>query len=314
MLKGIAFALAACLMWGLIFVVPSFMGSFSTFEVSLGRYSVYGCLSSLLFLNLRRQGLCKYPRSIWLQALLFSFAATYFYYIALVFGLRYSTPAISALVIGVSPITIAFYGNLRKKEINFRSLLLPSLFILIGLVLINAPHIHMHETPSQYFLGLFCSVIALANWSWYVVANVEFFKKNPEVSSSDWSTLIGVSALFWTLFFGSILALFFPEELVTEKYTFSNPALSQFLMGAALLGLLSSWVGAYCWNRASGLLPVALTGQLSIFETIFGVIFVYLIEQRLPPAIELTGIACLIGAVLYGVHITSRASISQNAI
>ena len=33
------------------------------------------------------------------------------------------------------------------------------------------------------------------------------------------------------------------------------------------IGLLASWLGTLMWNRASQLLPAALTGQLIVFET-----------------------------------------------
>ena len=34
------------------------------------------------------------------------------------------------------------------------------------------------------------------------------------------------------------------------------------------IGLLASWLGTLMWNRASRLLPAALTGQLIVFETL----------------------------------------------
>ena len=55
-----------------------------------------------------------------------------------------------------------------------------------------------------------------------------------------------------------------------------------FLIGCATLGLLCSWVGASLWNKASVFLPVSLAGQLMIFETIFGVLFVYMLNQQMP--------------------------------
>ena len=48
MLKGVIFAIIACLVWGLVFVVPSFMQEFSSVEVSMGRYFTYGILSLIL--------------------------------------------------------------------------------------------------------------------------------------------------------------------------------------------------------------------------------------------------------------------------
>jgi hypothetical protein len=47
-----------------------------------------------------------------------------------------------------------------------------------------------------------------------------------------------------------------------------------------------------------------LAGQLTIFETIFGVLFVYLLNQHLPPLIESLGISILLISVLWS-HLPS---------
>jgi len=65
--------------------------------------------------------------------------------------------------------------------------------------------------------------------------------------------------------------VFLKNELQVKKYVTLSPELSAFFIGSAILGLLCSWVGAWLWNRASLHLPVSLAGQLTIFETIFGV-------------------------------------------
>ena len=258
----------------------------------------------------RAKGLCRYPRAIWIKALYFSLVSTLVYYISLVLALRYSNPAITALIMGVSPIMIACYGGWKEKVMNLRAFIVPSILILIGIVIINVPHLHDNESPSDHVLGLFFCCVALVTWSWYVVANSEFFKKYPEVQSCDWSTMIGVSTIFWVILCSVTTHLFFPAEFALEKYTFVNASFSSFLIGSAVLGLVCSWVGAYCWNRANHYLPVTLAGQLTIFETIFGVVFVYLVEQRMPPLMEMVGMGCLIGAVLYGIHITSRSQVA----
>jgi drug/metabolite transporter (DMT)-like permease len=307
MFTGIAFALGACCIWGLIFVVPQFMSGFTSIEVSLGRYLFYGLISSALFLKAKCQGRCRYPRSIWKKALLLSLV-TVVGYTCLILSLRYSTPAVSALILGISPIAMAFYGNWRQKEVPFRSLITPSVLILLGLVMINLPHLKESSSPSFYILGLLCSVAALTAWSWYVVANSRFLKSHPEVHSNEWSTLIGIGTLVWVVIGALCFVLFFGDHLHKKAYMTLNPELIRFLIGGAILGLLCSWVGAFLWNRASLSLPTSLTGQLTIFETLFGVLFVYLIEQRAPPMIEGIGIVILLVAIIYGIRqFTSRA-------
>jgi drug/metabolite transporter (DMT)-like permease len=302
MIKGIAFALGACFIWGLIFVVPQFMTGFSSIEIVLGRYAFYGMISAAIFIKAFAGRGCRYPRSIWLKALHFSLISTLVYYIFLVLALRYASPAVCALILGVTPISIAFYGNFRHREIPFKSLVLPSLFILIGLVLVNIPYLEAGPVTAQYLLGLFFSVCSLIAWSWYVVANAQFLKEHRHVHSSDWSTLMGVSTLVWVILFTSILLIFFQEEIHLSQYAVYSDDLKRFLIGSAILGLLCSWVGSYLWNKASLHLPVPLAGQLTIFETIFGVVFVYLVNQHVPSAMEWGGMIILLAAIAYGTH------------
>jgi drug/metabolite transporter (DMT)-like permease len=300
--KGVAFALGACLIWGLIFVVPQFMTGFSSIEIALGRYLFYGIISSLIFLKAKAQGTCCHSQSIWIKALYFSLISTIGYYTFVVLALRYSSPAICALILGVSPVTIAFYGNWQQKETSFRSLITPSVLIFAGLVIINIPHLETSSSPSCYLLGLLFSFLSLIAWSWYVVANSKFLKQHPNVHSSDWSTLIGVTTLFWVIVFGILMSVFFENQLHMEKYFKLNNELKKFLIGSAILGLLCSWVGSFLWNQASLNLPVSLAGQLTVFETIFGVLFVYIINQSLPSSMESIGIVILLAAIVYGIR------------
>lgn len=301
MFKGIVYALSACFIWGLIFVVPQFMSGFSALEITLGRYFVYGTLSLLIFLKMCLKGVI-HPQHIWIKASLFSLFCTMGYYILLVLALRYAEPAVCALILGISPITIAFYGNRRQKEIAYKKLILPSILILVGLVLINIPHFEASRSPYQYTLGLLFCLLALAIWSWYVVANAAFLKKHPQVNSSAWSTLIGVTSLFWVILFSLILGIFFEDHLHGKKYFTLSEEFVHFLTGSAILGLLCSWVGAFLWNKASLLLPVTLAGQLTAFETVFGVIFIYIVSRSTPTSLEVVGMGILLIAIVYGIR------------
>ncbi len=220
------------------------------------------------------------------------------YYICLIMGVRYATPAISALVMGLSPIAISFYGNWKQKEVTYRSLITPSILILIGLFLINAPHLQTSASPQTHLWGLFYSALALLVWSWYVVANARFLKQNPTVNSYDWNNLIGVMSIFWVVLVGFALQ----NQINLNSYSQWSTDLKYFITGCLILGILCSSIAEGLWNKASLSLPVSLAGQLTIFETIFGVLFYYILLWELPPLLESIGIVLFLWAITLGIR------------
>lgn len=308
-IKGIVYSLAACLFWGLLSVSPLYMEGFTPIEITVGRFLVFGTISCLLFLQIHFQGKSSYPLAMWIKALFFSLSCIlcdYFF----VLSSRYSCPAIATLVLAVSPITIAFYGNWLQKECSNRSLILPSVLIFFGLAIINVPIIMQSSTPETFILGLFYAIMSLACWSWFVVANSAFLKVNSTVNSRDWATLIGVFTLLWVFVLGVVHTIL-EEPFDFSKYLISNNHLAVFIFGSLILGILSSWLGAYLWNKASHCLPVSLLGLMMIFSTLFGLCYVYLYEHQLPPKGELLGIAFLLAAITYGIRTASKMMIEK---
>ena len=303
MLKGILFALAACLVWGLIFVIPQMLTGFDSIEIGLGRYFFLGLFSLLLAgFQIPR----KIQITIWLRCFGWAFFVGNFYYTSLVLGLRFLSPAIATLILGLAPITIAFYGNWKEKECDTRQLILPSLLIFLGLILVNFPlfSLDLKEFALlEYTFGLLCTLSSLVVWTWYVVSNAKFLKSNPNIPAAQWSTMIGVATFFWTLIIGTIYFLSKKDSaLILQKYATLSPHLNTFLIGSLVLGVVCAWCGAYLWNRASLFLPMTIAGQLMIFETIFGLIFVYLYEQRLPIFIEGIGIILMLLGIYASIY------------
>jgi len=60
--------------------------------------------------------------------------------------------------------------------------------------------------------------------------------------------------------------------------------------------------GALAWTVAARRLPVALSAQLVVAETIFGTIFGLIVHGRLPTLTETGGIAVLIVGVVMAVR------------
>jgi len=56
------------------------------------------------------------------------------------------------------------------------------------------------------------------------------------------------------------------------------------------------------WNRASRLLPTALTGQLIVFETLSAFAYAFIWRGALPGGMALLGIALLVSGVILGVR------------
>jgi drug/metabolite transporter (DMT)-like permease len=131
---------------------------------------------------------------------------------------------------------------------------------------------------------------------WYVVANSRFLKQHPAITYSDWATIMGTVTLAWVLVFAAVALILAPAEH-QEKYWVLDERLLSFLIGGSILGFICSWLGTYLWNLGSQRLPISLAGPLTIFETIFGLLFVYLAEQNLPTLAEIIGIITILSGV-----------------
>jgi drug/metabolite transporter (DMT)-like permease len=304
MFAGILFALGACFLWGAIFIVPTFLPEFSLMEVALGRYFAYGILSLALFLiKSPKNFINRYSLRVWTKAATFALVSNIIYYIGVVIGLRFATPPITVLVIGMCPILAALYGNFQSKEVSWKTLFLPCLCMTAGIFLVNVTEIHARLGGSlrEYLFGLLGAAVALVSWSWYAVKNAQFLKENPTLPRTEWATLIGVTSLVWVTVFSALFA-FGPHPLISlGKFAHFTPEVGHFLLGISILGILCAWLGCFLWNHASTLLPMTLMGPFIIFETIFGLCFVFVVAARLPSVLESLGIILMLGGIIAAV-------------
>ena len=301
MIKGIIFTLLACFFWGLTFVIPALLVDFSSLEIALGRYLVFGILSLILFGCVSFRSLIGYPVIFWTKALLFSLVGNIIYYGSLVLAVQYASPAITTLIVGIAPVTTAFYGNWKEKECSFLKLVLPSIVIGLGLLVINAETLLLGDATqinSSYLFGLLCALATLISFTWYTISNTRFLKQNPQISNFEWTTMMGVMTLMLVFMLGLSLIPFI-ESVHLERYFVWSTELQFFAFMTAILGILCSWVATFLWISGCVRLPVSMGGQMSIFKTVFGLLFVYLFEQRFPTSLELTGILMIFFAISY---------------
>ncbi len=303
---GLVFTICACFVWGAIFVVPEYLIDFSGVEVVLGRYLIYGIISCALFFRKGFKKARQIPKRAWVMALVFALFSNILYYLGIIGGIRFASAPLVVLVIGMAPIFIALYGNWHVREISYKSMVFPSAWIVFGLIMINVAEIDWTFTTNslqQYLLGMFGVLVALIAWSWYAVHNARFLKRHPHIPSTDWSTLIGICTLFWAIGMGVLYGFILKKDLDFTKFTSWSNETARFLVGVILLGVICSWLGCYLWNRASIYLPSSLMGPFLIFESLFGLLFVYTFESRFPSVIEVIGVVSMLGGVLLSIRV-----------
>lgn len=306
---GLLFAVSACFVWGAIFIIPEFLSDFTGVEVVLGRYLIYGVISAGIFF---RKGFGKareIPKAAWFKAFAFALLSNIIYYLGIIGGIRFASAPLAVLIIGLAPIVIALYGNWHAREIAFTSMIFPCVWILFGLVMVNVAEVDWTFSTSslqQYILGFFGVIVALLAWSWYAVHNARFLKRNPHIPSTDWATLIGVCTLFWAVAMGILFAFILEKDVDLSKFTHWSNETFRFLIGVLILGIICSWLGCYLWNRASVYLPVSLMGPFLIFESLFGLLFVYSFDSRLPSLYEVVGVISMLGGILLSVVVFRR--------
>lgn len=301
---GIIYALTADVIWGLAFIIPKLLPSYSAIEITCGRYFIYGVFSIAMWFCRRKTIVVNKERSrIWFRALLFAFCGNVGYYLFLVLAIQLAGVTISTLVIGMLPITVSLYGNWLFREFSFKKMFPSVLFVLWGIIIVNSYKLQGIDALLDNILGLIYGLMALLLWTWYGVANACFLKDNPQISSKDWSTITGIATFILLPFFLFVANL-------TSSHSFYNSHLFKwdesswyFWAGSIILGFLCSWGATVFWNKASNILPTALAGQMIVGETIFGLIYGYIFEHRFPYYLELLGIIIIIGGVLYGIHI-----------
>jgi drug/metabolite transporter (DMT)-like permease len=319
MIRGVTYVLAATVLWALAFLVPMSLGSFGPVEITLGRYLAYGLVSLAILVFTGHRLRSVLDRRMWLRAVTLAFTGNIGYYFFLVLGLKYAGPAVTTLVVGTLPVTVALYGNWRRREYPFRRLLGPVGLILIGLLAFNVQEIGSVARPgssslSGQLVGIGCGVVALVMWTWFGVANAEFLKTHPEISAATWSTLLGVGTLVWALAALPLTAVTGGEAASLASAASSAGAvhtsngLWPLAVGSVVLGVAVSWGGSVLWNRASALLPVSLAGQLLVFETIFGLAAIYVYVGGLPSPVEILSVFIILGGVLLGIRGTRHVA------
>jgi len=295
---GIANGVAAGALWGLVFLAPAVLLSFSAVQLSAGRYLVYGAIALLLLWPRRRNLLLRLGMADWRGLMGLSLTGNLVYFLLLASAVQWAGGAAASLIVGLVPVVVTLVGSRDAGAVPLRRLA-PSLLLClagVGLVGYEALASDSLSTPwSERVLGLACAIGALLSWTAYSVGNSRWLARRADLSAHDWSLLIGVVT-------GALALLLVPTAFVLDDTPHPPMQWGLFWGVSAAVAVLASVIGNACWNRASRLLPLTMTAQMIVFETLFALMYGFAWLRRWPTLLEWIAIACLIAGVLSCAH------------
>ena len=312
MLTGTLFALAAGLMWGLVFVGPLLLPEYPAALQSFGRYVAFG-LVALALGWADRARLAQLTRADWIQACRLGLIGNIVYYLFLASAIQRAGGPLPTMLIGTLPVVIAISSNLRDARRDGRLpwlRLAPSLaLIAAGIACVNQAELAQlradrQADPGRYALGALLTLGAVAAWTWYPLRNADWLRAHPDRHPRIWATAQGLAtlplalagyALYWAWTAWGPAPAFAPMPF--------GPRPAAFVGLMLTIGLCASWIGTMCWNEASQRLPTALVGQLIVFETLAALSYAYLLRGRWPEPGTWAGVALLVGGVLWALRI-----------
>ena len=295
MLFGIGNGVASGALWGLVFLAPAVLGSFSPLQLAAARYLVYGLVAVILLVPRWPALRAHIGKADWKALTWLSLLGNLVYFVLLSICVQWSGGGGAARIVGMGPVLVAVVGAREPGAVPLSRLAPALLLCVAGVVLMGYEAIastHVQATVTQRFIGLLCGVGALLSWTAYSVGNNRWLAKVPNVSGHDWSLLTGVAT-------GGLALLLAPLAFADGGAGHSGREWLGFWAMAAAVAVFASILGNACWNRASRALPLTLGGQMIVFETLFGLVYGFLWQQRWPVAVEVLAAFCLLAGVIW---------------
>lgn len=305
---GTLFALAAGLLWGLVFIGPVLLPQYPATLQSFGRYLAFG-LIALPLAWWDRRALARLSRGDWVEAFKLALAGNLVYYLFLAGSIQRIGAPVPTMIIGTLPVVIAISSNLWLGAGERRlpwGRMLPSLALLsAGIALVQQAERDagtLGDSSGGFWWGVALAVGAVLCWTWYPIRNARWLRAHPQHGARAWATAQGVATLpLAALGYAASWAFMaargdaFPMPL--------GPTPERFLALMLAIGLLASWLGTLCWNAASQRLPTSLSGQLIVFETLAAMAYAFALRGQWPGLAVWLGMGLLVAGVVWAVRV-----------
>ena len=319
MWTGTLYALAAGLLWGLVFIAPLLLPDYPATLQSVGRYLAFG-LIALPLAWMDRAALRRLTRADWIDALKLAAIGNLLYYVFLASAIQRAGAPLPTMIIGTLPVVIAISANLRDHRrdgrLPWRKLAPSLLLIALGIACVNRVELEALRTQpdadaARYLQGALLAVVAVVCWTWYPLRNADWLRAHPDRNPRTWATAQGVATLPLALLGYGLLW----GGMTVAGSDFAMPLGPRpwFFIGLmACIGLFASWIGTMCWNAASQRLPTALAGQLIVFETLSALAYAFILRGRAPEPLTMAGIALLVAGVMWAVRIRPEPTVAES--
>ena len=305
MQRGVLYGVLAGALWGMVFVVPRQLADFSPLLLSAGRYAMYGIVSLAALLPMLRRVWPRLTRADLVALVKLALVGNLLYYLFLASAIHLVGIAPASLIVGVLPVTVTLLGRRDHGAVPLARLAWPLAMIAAGIVCINVDVFTAHAAGGAdagtltKIAGLACAVGALACWTWFAVENARYLQRNAHFTGNEWSVLWGVvtgalGALLW------LVILVLPAGVVQQSVTAAR--WTTFWQLNLVLAIGASWLGNGLWNAAAKRLPLTLSGQMIVFETLFALLYAFIYDERLPRPLELAAILLLVAGVWWSVR------------
>lgn len=308
LIQGVAYALAAGLMWGLVFVAPALLPDYPPPALAFGRYLAFGLVALLLALPDRAR-LAALSRADWVEAFKLALVGNIVYYLFLSAGIQAAGVPLASVIIGALPVVIAVCANWHERALPWARLA-PSLGLMVaGIALVNRSEMARAAAgeAGAYALGAALTLVAVAAWTWYPIRNARWLQRHAGLSATTWTTAQGLATLPLAVL-GWLAYLLWPPGAAAAATGLAGlgPRPGLFLLLMLAMGLFASWLGTLAWSRASKRLPTSLSGQLIVFETLAALAYGFWHRGQGPDIGTGAGIALLVAGVVLGVRAFQR--------
>ncbi|MGV3579045.1 DMT family transporter [Brevundimonas sp.] len=301
---GVLCGVGAGALWGLVFLAPALVASFSPLQLTVGRYLAYGLIAGLLIaprwkaIAPRWKAIAPHlERRDWLALFGLGLVGNTLYYFLLSTAVQTGGIAMTSLVIGFLPVTVTLVGSRDHGSAPLRKLYVSLFFCISGALCIGwqalAAPTDMPVTTR--LIGFGSAVGALVAWTGFAVVNARALKRLNGVTSQDWNLLTGVVT-------GAQSLVLAPFAFLAVQAVQPSGEWLKFIAVSIAVAIFASIVGNGLWNQMSRLLPLTLVGQMILFETLFALIYGFVWETRWPTAMEAVAFVLVVLSVVTCLH------------
>ncbi len=319
MRRGVMYGMMAGALWGTVFLVPRLLADFSPSLLASARCMMYGVVSLAAAAPIARRIAAKLTRADIVALARLAFIGNLVYYVFLTAAVHRVGIGPTSLIVGVLPVTVTLAGRRDHGAVPLGRLVWPLALVTAGIVCINvdvftsAPaHAQGPDSVPGKLLGLACALGALASWTWFAVENARTLRRRnahkTRFDSNEWSVLLGIlTGLFGAMLWLPALALSDgPGGIAKAGDVAAAGAVDArwhvFWLLNLGLAVGASWLGNGLWNAAATRLPLTLSGQMIVFETLFALLYGFVYDGRPPRPLEAAAIVLLLAGVVWSVR------------